>query len=111
MLFHIDVNLLFLVIYSLVLGLFVHDLSLSQWALGEFDEQESHTRVVEESIFGLFAVLVHGFSGQLEVNLGAVHHALDVFLLVVMAQHDWKHAWGEFQKKAGVQGFVDVHSK
>lgn len=36
---------------------------------GEFDEEEGHAGVGEESLFRLLAVLVHGVSDQVEIHL------------------------------------------
>lgn len=72
---------------------------MSQWALRKFDEEVGHARILEEPIFSLFAVLVHGLPDKLEVNLGSLNHTLNVSLLVMMTQNDGEYTRGELKEK------------
>ena len=96
-LLHVHINLVVLFVGGLVLGLLVHYLGVGKGALCEFDEEVSHDGVVEEAVLGLLRILVHSLPYQLEVNLGSLHHPLDVSLLVVVAQNDREHAARQLQ--------------
>lgn len=78
------------------LGKFVVDVLLASLAGREFNEEEGHARVLEESLFSLLAVLVHGVSYQLEVHVGLPRCVFNVSLLVVVAQHNGKKCADEF---------------
>lgn len=66
-------------------------------ALGELDEKEGETGVVEELLLRFLGVLVHGVSDHLEVDGSTLDHLFDIFLLEVVAEHDAQDGGGELE--------------